>query len=170
VPADVAAREIGVPADVAVGEVGVPDDVAGLAGLDRIDYREGFAFDTGVRRTPEAWARLILAGAPLSDRITMIATWTALGIRLALPGSSGQVLGWRILHNDAESIVLGVRAAAGLTARLVVSVGEGTVLQAMVVRYDSARGAKIWHALGPKHRKFVAGLLIRASGQIGRTV
>jgi hypothetical protein len=158
-----------VPENVAVREVDMPDEMAGIAGLDRIDYREAFEFDTEARRTPEAWARLILAGAPLVDRVTMIATWTALGIRLALPGTSGQVLGWPILHNDAESIVLGVRAAAGLTARLVVGVGDGTVRQAMVVRYDNARGATIWHALGPKHRKFVAGLLIRASRRIEPT-
>ncbi len=97
---EVAAREF------AVREIELPGGLVELAGLDRVDYREAFAFDTVVRRTPEAWERLILAGAPFSDRITMVTCWTALGIRLALPVTSGHVLGWRILHSDAESIVL----------------------------------------------------------------
>jgi hypothetical protein len=99
----------------------------------------------------------------------MIACWTALGIRLALPGTTGQVLGWRILHSDAESIVLGARAAIGLTARIVLRPSSGAVTQAMLIRYDSGLAAKIWHALAPKHRKFIAALLTRASGQITLT-
>jgi len=165
VPED-AVREDAVRED-ALREVQLPDGVVELAGLDRIDYREAFAFDTAVRRTPEAWERLILAGAPLSDRITMVTCWTALGIRLALPGTSGQVLGWRILHSDAESIVLGARAAVGLTARIVLRSSSGTVVHAMLIRCDSRLAARIWHALAPKHRKFIAALLIRASGHTG---
>jgi hypothetical protein len=37
----------------------------------------------------------------------------------------------------------------------------------MLIRCDSRLATKIWHASAPKHRKFLAALLIRASGHTG---
>jgi hypothetical protein len=141
----------------------VPAAVAGLAGLEPVHYDEAFTFDTDVSRRPEEWARLILEGASPRERAVMLATWTALGIRLAWLGSRGQVLGWRILHNGPDGIVLGVRAALGLTARVVVRVEPGRVVHAMLVRYDRGLGRRIWAKVAPGHHRFVAGLLERAS-------
>ena len=131
--------------------------------LDRVDYDEAFTFDTTVARSPESWARLILEGAPLSKRLQMIGVWTALGIRLARPGSPAAVLGWPILRNDPDAIVLGVRAAAGLAARLTIQVEEGRVTQSMVVRYENRLGRGVWTRLAPGHHRFVESLVAHAS-------
>ncbi len=130
--------------------------------LDRVDYDEEFTFETDAVRGPEEWARLILEGAPLSKRLQMIGAWTALGIRLALPGTRGQVLGWRIRHSDADAVVLGVHAAVGLTARIVIQVEQRRVTHSMVVRFDSALGRQIWSRMAPGHHRFVRALINRA--------
>jgi hypothetical protein len=146
-----------------VREITMPADMVSLAGLDPVDYSEAFTFATDAVRRPEEWARLILEGAPLAQRIQMRGIWTALGIRLAMPGTRGQVLGWRIGHNDPAAVVLGVRAGIGLTARIVVHAEPGRVTHAMVVRYDRAIARRVWARLAPKHRAFLGGLLLRAS-------
>jgi hypothetical protein len=73
------------------------------------------------------------------------------------------VLGWRIRYNAPDAIVLGVRAAVGLTARLVIRADAERVVHAMLVRYDRAIARPVWTALGPRHHRFVADLLDRAS-------
>jgi len=145
-----------------VRTIPVPAGVAEIAGLGRIDYDEAFTFETGTVLLPEEWARLILEGAPLSKRLQMIGAWTALGIRLALPGTTGQVLGWRIRHSDADAVVLGVHAAVGLTARVVIQVERQRVTHTMVVRYDRALGRRVWSRMAPGHHRFVRALLNRA--------
>jgi hypothetical protein len=136
--------------------------VAEIAGLDRVDYDEAFDFETDAVRRPEDWARLILEGAPLSKRLQMVGAWTALGIRLALPGTKGQVLGWRIRRSDPEAVVLEVHAAVGLTARIVIQAEPQRVTHSMVVRYDRALGGRVWRRIAPGHRRFVRALLNRA--------
>ena len=105
---------------------------------------------------------MILEGAPLSKRLQMAGVWTALGIRLALPGTRGQVLGWRIRHSDADAVVLGVHAVVGLTARVVIKVEQQHVSHSMVVRYDRAVGRSIWSRMAEGHHRFVRALLSRA--------
>jgi hypothetical protein len=166
-----------------VRTIAPPTGVAELAALDRVDYQEAFAFaaEAGVAetrgaaggagggtaagsvRSPEEWARRILEGAPPRKRAAMLLVWTALGIRLAPLGSPGQVLGWRIRYNGPDAIVLGVRAAAGLTARVVIQADAERVVHAMLVRYDRAIARRVWTVLGPRHHRFVADLLDRAS-------
>lgn len=146
-----------------VETVPVPARVVEIAGLDRIDYDEAFTFETGADRLPEEWARVILQGAPLRKRLQMIGAWTALGIRLALPGTAGHVLGWRIRRSDPEAVVLGVHAAVGLTARIVIRVEPQRVTHSMVVRYDRALGRSVWARMAPGHHRFVRALLKRAS-------
>jgi hypothetical protein len=146
-----------------VRTIDVPADVAELAGLDEADYREAFAFATDAVRDPEEWARVILEGAPLRKRAVMLGAWTALGIRLARLGSDGQVLGWRIRQSDATAVVLGVRAAVGLTARIVIRPDTGQVVHAMLVRYDRDLARPIWTRMAPGHHRFVGELLDRAS-------
>jgi len=145
-----------------VRTIPVPAAVAEIAGLDRVDYDEAFTFETEAVQPPEEWARLILEGAPLSKRLLMIGAWTALGIRLAFPGSTGHVLGWRIRHSDADAVVLGVHAAVGLTARVVIQVEQQRVTHSMLVRYDRALGRRVWSRMAPGHHRFVRALLNRA--------
>ena len=146
-----------------VREVDVPPDAAALAGLEPISYREGFTFTGAVQRRPEEWARLTLEEASMGERLAMLSTWVALGVGLAPLGSPGQVLGWRIRHQDPDAIVLGTRALVGLTARIVIRTDGPDVLHTMVVRYDRGLGARLWPRVAPRHHRFVIGLLERAA-------
>ncbi|AGZ39582.1 hypothetical protein [Actinoplanes friuliensis] len=146
---------------VTVRTADVPDAVLALAGLDPIHYAEAFRFETPAIRSPLEWSRLILEGAPPIKRLQMRAVWTGLGIRLAMPFSSGQVLGWRIRQSGADAVVLGVRAAIGLTARLVIRAEPGQVTQSMLVRIDRDRARGVWDRLAPRHRHFLTELLDR---------
>lgn len=147
-----------------VREIQPPAAAADLAGLATIDYRESFAFTGTARRRPEQWARVILEGASRRERLTMLSAWLALGVGLAPLGSAGQVLGWRIRHDEPDAIVLGVRAAVGLTARIVILVDATRVTHTMLVRYDRGLGARLWARAAPGHRRFLTGLLERAAG------
>ena len=129
----------------------------------RADYTEDQAVDVTVTRSPEQWARLILEKAPLTMRLQMVGVWTALGIPLAPPWSKNQVLGWRIVRNDPDEIVLGVHALLGLAARLTFRVEPGRVVQTMTVRFDRAPARAVWVRLAPGHRRFV-GRLLRLAG------
>ncbi|XVU26900.1 hypothetical protein ACQPZJ_07590 [Actinoplanes sp. CA-054009] len=146
----------------AVDEAEVGAEEVALAGIAPIHYREGFRFATGERLTAEAWVRRILEGASRSERAKMLAAWRLLGVGLAPLKAPGQVLGWRILRNDPDVIVLAVRAAAGVSARLVLRAEPGRVTHAMLVRYDTGLGRRVWTRFAPAHRRFYVRLLDRA--------
>ncbi|MEU8814562.1 hypothetical protein [Actinoplanes sp. NPDC048796] len=148
--------------DGAVTEAEVSAETVVLAGLEPVDYREGFGFPTGESLSAEAWARRILEGASRGDRAKMLAAWRFLGVGLAPLKAPGQVLGWRIRRSDPEAIVLAVRATAGVSARLVLRAEPGRVTHAMLVRYDSGLGRRVWTRFAPAHRRFYVRLLDRA--------
>ena len=140
-----------------------PPRVPGLAGLDRYDYAEAFAFGAAATRTPEEWSRRILLGASVRDRLTMLAAWTVLTVHLSPPWTP-QILGWRILHSSPDALVLGVRATIGLTARIVIVPDEaGTVVHAMLVRFDRPLGRRVWQRMAPGHRKFLGRIISQAA-------
>jgi hypothetical protein len=157
----VADRESEAPVRVLEG----PDvpDVAVLVGLDRIDYREAFAFDARVVRDPEAWLRSIMEGASPGKRAAMLRVWRWLGVGLARLDSDGQILGWRIRQSTPDVVVLAAESVSGITARIVLTATSRRVVQTMVVRYDRWFARPLWTLLAPKHRRFVRGLLADAS-------
>lgn len=146
-----------------VQTITMPAGVAELAALDPVDYHEAFAFETDSVRRPENWARLILENAPLVKRAVMLSAWTGLGVRLAALGSDGQVLGWRIRHSGPEAVVLGMQAAIGITARIVIQVDHQRVVHAMLIRYDRSIARPVWRMVAPRHRRFIGALLDRAN-------
>ncbi|MFF5084444.1 hypothetical protein ACFY36_46010 [Actinoplanes sp. NPDC000266] len=146
----------------AVREEEVSTEAMALAGIEPIHYREGFSFATGERLSAETWARRILEGAPRPERAKMLAVWKLLGVGLAPLKAPGQVLGWRIQHSAPDAVVLAVRAAAGISARLVLRVEPGRVTHAMVVRYETGLGRRVWTRFAPAHRRFYVHLLDRA--------
>lgn len=154
------------PTATEVREIETPPALEELAGLAPTHYRESFTLTVTRAETAEQWARVILERAPLTARAQMITVWTLLGIRLAPPWSTAQVLGWRILDSTPEVIVLEARAAAGLTARLVLHAESSTLTQAMLVRFDRPVGRRIWVRLAPGHRRFLKLLLARAADNL----
>lgn len=143
-------------------------DVQALADLDPIHYREAFAIDVGTDRCPEDWSRLIMEDASPGKRAAMLRAWTLLGLRLAPLNADGQILGWRVLHSEANAVVLAAESFSGLSARIVVTASPQRVVQAMVVRYDRWFARPLWQFVAPKHRRFVKGLLADAITRPGR--
>jgi hypothetical protein len=146
-----------------------PTQVRRLAGLDPVDYHDAFAVTTPVRRTPEEWARLGLEGAPQALRGLIVAVQkTLLGLRLAPVGSPDQVLGWEILQNGPEDLVLGVEGGIA-TPRIVVSNLPGQVVVTTLIRFDRAGAGVVWAVVAPIHRAVVRYLLDRAAnlGSVG---
>jgi hypothetical protein len=144
-------------------------DVQALSGLRPIHYREAFAVTVDVDRTAEQWARALLEGAKPRKRRAMLTTWRVLGLELGPHGSPDHVLGWEILGSaDDETVVLAVRSAAGLTARIVIRARAGRLVHTMVVRYERWPARAIWTLFSGRHRAFVRGLLHDLADPEGR--
>ncbi len=148
--------------------IALPDGVRDIADLRPVDYEEAFVVDTAADPAPEAWARLALEQAPPWTHAVMVNGWRSLGIHLAPPGSPTAVLGWPILRNSSEVIVLGVESTIGLTARIVIQPTPRDVTHSMVVRYDRPAARVAWAAIAPPHRAFVRRLLDVAAAAINR--
>jgi hypothetical protein len=143
--------------------IALPDGVAAIAGLDRIDYDESFSVDTDCNPSPEDWARLTLEGAPGWMRAVMVNGWRSLGINLASLDSDRAVLGWPILRNTSDEIVLGIESSIGLTARIVIQPSPTRVVHSMLVKYESEAARVAWAVIAPPHRAFVRRLLDAAA-------
>jgi hypothetical protein len=174
---------IDAPARTATGrrwatEIPVREEVRALARFPATDYADNFEAETdGAARTAEQWARAMFEGAPVGMRTFLIRTWPLFGVRLGPPRTGGYVLGWRIVKNTPEFVVLQVRSAAGVTVRLVVQAGGGTVqadgglvqgaggtVQAgTFVRCEGLLGRVLWFAIAPIHRLVVSRLLGEAT-------
>lgn len=145
-------------------EIPVRDDVRALSRFRFADYADNFEAEThDTARTAEQWARAMLEGAPVGMRTFLVRTWPLFGVRLGPLHAAGYVLGWRIIKNTAEFVVLQVRSAAGVTVRLVVQAGDGKVLAGTFVRCEGLPGRVIWFAIAPIHRLVVSRLLGEAT-------
>ena len=121
--------------------------------------------DMDTAQSAEYWARAVFEGAPRSLRWFIVTGWIAgLGLRLGPRRSRSYVLGWNIVSNTPEVIVLGVESFM-LTARLVVRVRESTVVHATFVRYERAPARIIWPIAAIVHRRVIPFLLRYAATQ-----
>jgi len=139
--------------------IALPDGVSDIAGLDRYDYDETFSVDTDCNPSPEDWARLTLEDAPRWMRAVMVNGWRSLGIDLAPLDSDRAVLGWPILRNTPDDIVLGIESSIGLTARIVIQPSPTRGVHSMLVKYESEAARVAWAGIAPPHRVFVRRLL-----------
>lgn len=157
------------PARTATGrrwatEVPVRDDVRALSRFPSPDYADNFEAGTGnASRTAEHWARAMFEGAPVGLRTFLIRTWPLFGVRLGPAYTAGYVLGWRIVKNTPDYVVLQLRSAAGVTVRLVVQADGGTVLAGTFVRCEGLLGRVLWFAVAPIHRLVMSRLLGEAT-------
>jgi hypothetical protein len=111
----------------------------------------------------------VFEDAPRLLRSFMVSGWiVGLGLRLGPRGSRSYVLGWSIVSNTPEVIVLGVGSFM-ITARLVVRVAESTVVHATFVRYERRPAKVIWPVAAVIHRRVIPFLLRNAAGRAGQT-
>lgn len=141
-------------------QVPVPARVADLGLLDRVDYADAFSLETPVRRTPEQWARLALEDVSPLLRGIIRQAHRILGLRLAPDGSADHVLGWAILQNGPDELVLGADGGLG-NPRIVILTSPGHIVFATIIRFGGLRARAAWQGVAPVHRAIARHLLDR---------
>jgi Protein of unknown function (DUF2867) len=130
-----------------------------MSRFSRTDYADTFEVAITPGRTAEQWARAVFEGAPAGMRTFLSIGWRLLGVQLAPPRVTGHVLGWRIVKDSPDVVVLQARSMAGLTARLVLQADAAALRFATFVRCDRLVGKALWFGVAPLHRLVVSRLL-----------
>jgi len=148
----------------AVRKVPLPADARALSTLSRIDYEDAFLVETGLAQgqTGEQWARLILEDAPSTTRASLVAGWSALGLRLGSLQSDQCVLGWELRQSTPECALLAAGSRIGMPAELLFRPQPNTLLFATFVQHQNPVARAIWAPVVPRHQQVVRGLLARA--------
>lgn len=133
----------------------------------------GYA-DSTTESTPYAakrpaieWARAIFEGAPIALRAPLTPGWAVLRLELASRHAPDHVLGWPVLVDTVDEVVLGAHSKLGLDARLSIRTHGDTVEFATAVRFLNGGGRTVWTGVAPLHRRIVAQLLRRAVTSAG---
>ncbi|TYB64737.1 DUF2867 domain-containing protein [Nonomuraea sp. PA05] len=132
----------------------IPEPVRALSPLS--DYTDHYTLSTGVRATPEQWARAMFGDVPnAAERLI----WSGcLRLRLSREPSPETVAGWRIAEQGPDWIRMEA-ASWFLTANIVVRAVEGQVAAATYLRYERRLGKVVWTLLSPVHRALVPRIL-----------
>ena len=128
--------------------------------LGCVDYEDAFIVEVDApdSRRAEEWMRVILEDAPASVRLRLLSAWSAIGLKVGLPGSDRSVLGWQIRAAESDFVLLGadsrigsLYAKIGLTpdlsvsAQLALAVGQRRALQLVLQdRLLTAQEALDW--------------------------
>lgn len=133
--------------------------------LDRADYEDAFIVDVGSARTRTAgqWMRAVLEEAPTKIRVQLLAGWTALGLKLSLPGSDGAILGWRVRSEDDDLVLLGADSRIGMPAELILRRDGHELLFATLVRQENPVARAMWASIEATHVRTVRTILELAS-------
>jgi Protein of unknown function (DUF2867) len=128
------------------------------------------AIADGNARSAERWARDTFEGAPPALRTFLVLGWRAgLGLRLGPRPSPDHILGWKILTEAPDLIIMSVQSAALGTAHLMVQVESSRVALTSLVRYEKKWARPVWSAVQPIHHLVIPYLLRRAASQSPRT-
>lgn len=144
----------------------MPDTVARSSStLGRIDYGDAFIVDVDGphRRRAEEWMRVILEDAPASVRLRLLSAWSAIGLKVSLPGSDRSVLGWQIRATDPDFVLLGADSRVGMPGELLLRRQENGLLFATFVRHDNAIARALWSSIEAAHVRTVRSILEMAS-------
>jgi hypothetical protein len=110
-------------------------------------------------RTAEQWARTVFEGATVAMQRLLILWWRLLGFQLGPRQSAEHVLGWRIVKNSPDVIVLQARSLAGFTGRLVLAPGSSRLVYGTFVRCDGLAAKALCLFVAPLHRLLVSRVL-----------
>lgn len=134
------------------------------SGLGRVDYADTFEVDVNRPRdrSAEEWMRAILEGAPLRMRFQLLSAWSAIGLKLRVPGSDRSILGWDIRAGDDDFVLLGASSRIGMPGELLLHRQENGLLFATFVRHDNSVARTMWAAIEASHLITVRSLLERA--------
>jgi len=144
--------------------VEVPEETDALAGSS---YASAFAVSMpgADARSAEQWARAVFECAPAALRSFVLFGWRyVLGFRLGPRPSPAHVLGWKILSNAPDALVLELRSPFA-TARKIVRVEHSRVVISTFVRYERRLGGALWAAVAPVHHRTEPWLLGHAAAR-----
>jgi hypothetical protein len=142
-----------------VSRIPVPPEVFALELLDRVDYSDAFEARTGCRRSPGDWGELIIESASPALTAFVRAVHRHVGrMRLAERGEPDHPLGWTILDQTQQHLVLGVDGGI-VTPRLVIATDADRVLAVTLLRYEAPVARPLWWLIAPIHRAVARHLL-----------
>jgi hypothetical protein len=147
----------------ATNKIPLPSDARALSTLPRIDYHDAFRVNAGIERTPDQWLHAVISDAPLRVRARLLAGWLALGLKLAPPHVTPQVLGWKIKHSDASHVLLAADSWLGLRGELLFRSEPGGLLFATLVQLNNPAARAVWARITPTHQDVVQSLLSHAA-------
>ncbi len=133
--------------------------------LGRIDYVDAFVVDVGAphSRRAEQWMRVILEDAPASVRLRLLSAWSAIGLKVSLPGPGRSVLGWQIRAANVDFVLLGADSRIGMPGELLLRLREDGLLFATLVRQDNSIARAMWSSIEAAHVRTVRSILEMAS-------
>jgi hypothetical protein len=141
----------------------VPDLTREVVTLGPTDYADAWEVDIGDRGgSAEEWARRTFEGVGRPVRWFLLgAWWLVLGVRLSRRPSPSRVLGWRIVNQRREWVVIELRASL-LTAQQVFWVDSSRLVQSTSVHYNKGLAAYVWGPVSLIHCQMIQYLLRRA--------
>ena len=147
--------------DSHVRQIKVPARLRGLSTLARIDYEDAFvvAIPQAQERTAEQWARAALEGAPAGVRGALLSGWSSIGLKL--DRSNGSVLGWPVLVNTPDVVLLGAESRVGMPGQLLFRRERAALLFATFVQQDNHAARALWAGVEPLHVPIVRRVLER---------
>ncbi|HEX4305931.1 MAG TPA: hypothetical protein VHZ54_07850 [Solirubrobacterales bacterium] len=153
---------------IKVAEVEVPASAPALSTLPRVDYRDGFRleFPGGPRLSGEEWAREMLEGASPETRRSLRRGWPLLGLKMAPPGATGAILGWRLRHSGSDYALLGADSRIGMPAELLLLPEPGGLFFATLIQQRNPLAHALWAPIGRPHRRVVPALMRHAAARV----
>lgn len=136
-----------------------------MAAIDsRTHYTDSSSADVSGTppRSAIEWARAIFEESPAAMRTALPPAWRVLGLDLGSRHDPGRVLGWPIVVDRPDEVVLGTRSRLGVEARLTIAVDDSTVGFGTAIRYENRLGRAVWIGVAPVHRLIVGRLLQHA--------
>lgn len=116
------------------------------------DWRHG----VGVTATPlvdaRAWARANFEGAPVPMRVFLVIGWVLLLLEGRPRSDAQHVLGWPVVLESPETVVLQRRSRHGINATLVFTARDGAGMFSSAMTYTSRFGRAVWFFVAPVHR------------------
>jgi hypothetical protein len=161
-------RDIAEPGSVQ--KIAVPADARAHCTLSHIDYEDAFAVDLGGARdrTAEQWARTLLESAPAAVRATLMAGWTAIGLKLGGAPADQSLLGWEIRRGTPDVVLLHAGSRIGMPAELLLTRDGHSLLFCTFVQHDNHVARAVWAGTEPLHVPIVRHILadaVRRSNQ-----
>jgi hypothetical protein len=152
----------------AVRQITPDADTRSASTLDRIDYTDAFVVDVDAPRgrRAEEWMRVILEDAPASMRLRLLSAWSAIGLKVSLPGAERSVLGWRIRASDTDFVLLGADSRIGMPGELLLRRRETGLLFATFVQQDNSIARGLWASIESAHVRTVRSILEMASRRV----